>query len=170
MAGEGRLFQIIHARALQRSVGDVEARRLDQVHREAEACGHAQDGSRVSGNVRLVKSDTQFHMRRVTHKSDSRKCSDRLRLSRQHINSRMMPGMRMKVLLSQKYSLFVPILPWQFLRRHIKGSPCSDGLKNDSKPTPKNPRASLRAGWWPSAFIIPVAHGHGLSAWQFSQR
>ena len=58
--GQGRHFEIIHAGAFERPVGNVEAGGLDQVDGEAEAGGHAQDRAGVAGDIRLVERDAQF--------------------------------------------------------------------------------------------------------------
>lgn len=57
MPGQGRHFEIVHAGPPEVAVGEVEAGRLDDVDREAEAGGHAQDGASVAGDVWLVERD-----------------------------------------------------------------------------------------------------------------
>src|SRR6185312_9007929 len=50
-------FEIIHAGALERPVGQVESRRLDQIHAERQAGRKAQDRAGIAGDIRLVERD-----------------------------------------------------------------------------------------------------------------
>lgn len=63
MTGQGRKLEIVHARPLQIAVGDVEASRLDNVDAKAEARRHAQNGSRIASNVRLIERNAQIGVR-----------------------------------------------------------------------------------------------------------
>jgi hypothetical protein len=60
MAGQRRLFDIIHSRPFQRPVGEVKASRLDNIDAEREAGGGADDRAGVARDVRLVKGDAEF--------------------------------------------------------------------------------------------------------------
>ena len=53
-------FDVIHAGALERAVGKVEAGRCDDVDAQAEAGGGSDDGAGIAGNVRLEKGDAQL--------------------------------------------------------------------------------------------------------------
>jgi len=59
MPGQSGHFEIVHAGALERFVGEREACRLDNVDAKTEAGGEAQDCPGVAGNVRLVEGDAE---------------------------------------------------------------------------------------------------------------
>lgn len=59
MTFQRRHLQIVHAGALQRPVGHVEACRLNDVDGQVEARRHAQDRTRIARNVRLVERYAQ---------------------------------------------------------------------------------------------------------------
>ena len=59
VAGKGRHFEIVHAGAPEIAVGEIESGRLDDVDRDAEAGGHAQDRAGVAGDVGLVQRDAK---------------------------------------------------------------------------------------------------------------
>lgn len=59
VTGQGGHLQIVHPRTFERSVGHVEAGRLDDVDGEVQACGHAQDGAGIAGNVWLIERNVQ---------------------------------------------------------------------------------------------------------------
>ena len=64
MAGDGDLVEVVEARAAQVPVGDVEARRLDDLDGGPEAGGQAQEGAGVLRNVGLVEGEAE-HRRRL---------------------------------------------------------------------------------------------------------
>ncbi|MNL75629.1 hypothetical protein D3C87_2014660 [compost metagenome] len=59
MARDGGAFEIVHPRAAEMPVRDVEGRRLDDIHRDAEAGRHADHCAGVLRDVGLVEGETQ---------------------------------------------------------------------------------------------------------------
>ena len=57
MPGERGHLQIVHARAPEVAIGEIEAGRLDDIDGDAEAGGHAEDRAGVAGNVGLIERD-----------------------------------------------------------------------------------------------------------------
>jgi hypothetical protein len=59
-------FQIIHAGAFQRTIGEIEARRLDDIDGKAQAGAKAKDRAGVARYVRLIKRDSDSRRQLIT--------------------------------------------------------------------------------------------------------
>ena len=59
MTGHSSHFEVIHAGPFQRTVGEREAGRFDDIDGEVEAGGEAQDRPGIAGNIRLVERDAE---------------------------------------------------------------------------------------------------------------
>lgn len=59
MAGKRRHFEIVHAGAFQRPIGERETGRLDDVDAKIKAGGEAQDRPGIAGDIRLVEPDAE---------------------------------------------------------------------------------------------------------------
>ena len=62
---DAEAIEIIHAGPAEGAVGDGEARRLDDVDRDAEAGRHAQHGAGILWNVRLIERKAKLGVDRL---------------------------------------------------------------------------------------------------------